>query len=67
MRKIQPLYMYATADCATATADGMPVNLREGEVWAGNDPVVLARPGLFCADPPGPRFPRRSVAVEGAL
>ena len=63
----QPLYVYATANCGTATTDGLGVNLREGDVWAGDDPLVVARPGLFCDEPPGPRFPRRSVAVEGAL
>ena len=63
MKKTQPLYVYATADCA-AGLDGIIVNLREGECWAGDDPLVLSRPGLFCAEPPGPRFPRRTVAPE---
>ena len=45
MKKIQPTYVYAVADCGTATADGIGINLREGDVWAGDDPLVLGRPG----------------------
>ena len=68
MKKITPdPYVYATGTCAAATADGMPVDLREGDVWAADDAFVLARPEFFAGTPPGPRFPRRSVAVEGAL
>ena len=61
--KKPPLYVYAVADCA-AGLDGIIVNLREGDVWAGDDPLVLSRPGLFSDTPPGPRFPRRTVAPE---
>lgn len=53
--------VYATADCGTATAEGLSVNLREGDVWAADDPLVKLRPGLFSETPPGPRFPRRTV------
>ena len=60
-------YVYATANCGTATADGIGVNLREGDVWDALDPLVLARPGLFSDTPPAPHFPRRTVrAVEQA-
>jgi hypothetical protein len=41
--------------------------LREGEVWAADDPLVLTHPGLFSDTPPAPAFPRRTVrAVEDA-
>ena len=58
-------YVYATGTCGTATADGIGIVLREGDVWAADDPLVLARPGLFADTPPAPHFPRRTVAVEG--
>ena len=32
MKKLERLYVYATADCA-AGLDGIIVNLREAEVW----------------------------------
>ena len=57
-------FVFATASCGTATADGLTVNLREGDVWAADDPLVLARPGLFSTEPPAPRFPRRTVAAS---
>jgi hypothetical protein len=60
-------YVYATATCGTATADGIGIVLREGDTWAADDPLVIARPGLFADTPPGPNFPRRTVhAVEPA-
>jgi hypothetical protein len=55
--------VYASATCAAATADGIPVTLVEGEPWASDDPFVVARPEFFSASPPGPAFPRRTVAV----
>ena len=57
--------VFSTANCATATADGIGVNLREGDCWDASDPLVIARPGLFSDTPPAPRFPRRTVAVGG--
>lgn len=59
-------FVYATATCATATADGIGIDLREGDVWAAEDPLVLARPGLFSDTPPAPYFPRRTVAKDDA-
>jgi|GEM_PF-4553392 len=60
-------FVYAVATCGTATADGIGVVLREGDVWAADDPLVLLRPGLFADEPPAPNFPRRTVpAVEPA-
>ena len=64
MKKIQAKYVFVSGSCGTATADGLGVDLHEGDVWAADDPLVLARPGLFCDEPPAPRFPRRTVAVE---
>lgn len=59
--------VFSTGTCATATADGIGYNLREGEVWAADDPLVLTHPGLFSDTPPAPAFPRRTVrAVEDA-
>ncbi len=58
------MYVFATATCATGTEDEIPVNLREGDVWAADDPLVLARPGLFSDTPPAPNFPRRTVRVK---
>ena len=63
MKKTPPLYVYGTGTCAAATADGMPVNLKEGEVWDAKDAFVIARPEFFADEPPGPWFPRRSVAA----
>jgi hypothetical protein len=54
-------YVYSTGTCGTADADGIGYNLREGECWAADDPLVLLRPGLFSDTPPGPNFPRRTV------
>lgn len=58
---------YATATCSAATADGMTVQMREGDVWDADDPFVVARPEFFSAFPPGPNFPRRTqLPVEQA-
>jgi hypothetical protein len=60
-------FVYATATCGTATTDGIGVNVREGDVWAAEDDLVLTHPGLFSDTPPAPNFPRRTVrAVEDA-
>jgi hypothetical protein len=55
--------VYAVATCASSTDDGIGVNLREGDVWAADDPFVRSHPGLFSDEPPGPRFPLRTVRV----
>ena len=56
-------FVYVAVSCATGTEDGSPVNLREGDVWAADDPIVRFHPDLFSAEPPAPSFPRRTVAV----
>jgi hypothetical protein len=61
------VYVYATANVGTADADGVGYNLREGEVWSADDPIVALHPGLFADTPPAPHFPRRTVAVEVAV
>jgi hypothetical protein len=62
-----PRFVYATANCGTATSDGIGIDLREGDVWDALDPIVLTHPGLFSDTPPAPNFPRRTVpAVEQA-
>jgi hypothetical protein len=53
--------VYVAVSCETDTEDGSPVSLREGDVWAADDPLVKDRPDLFCEHPPGPRFPRRTA------
>jgi len=58
------MYVYSTANCGTCDTQGVDINLREGDVWAADDPLVLARPGLFSDTPPAPNFPRRTVRVE---
>jgi hypothetical protein len=60
---MQTQYVYVSGTCGTATPDGLTVDLREGDVWAADDPLVLARPGLFSETPPPPYFPRRTVAA----
>ena len=46
-------YVFATGDCSTATRDGLTVHLQLGQVWAADDPVVLAHEhdGLFADEP----------------
>ncbi len=56
-------HVYAAANCATTTSEGLSVILREGDVWAADDPLTKLHPSLFSDTPPGPRFPRRTVAV----
>ena len=58
-------YVYATSNCGTDTAEGNPINLRRGDVFAADDPFCIARPDLFVADcrDVGPDFPRRTVAL----
>jgi len=56
--------VFAQTTAAVATADGVPVTVREGEAWDAADPLVKRYPGMF-AD--GPVKVRRSVAdVETA-
>lgn len=51
--------VYAAQSTTTVAPNGISVRLNRGEVWAADDPLVLARPGLFTpvADP------RRTVPV----
>lgn len=48
--------VYAVAQCGTEV-NGVTINLKPGDCWAADDPVVLQHPGLFQTDP----IPRRSV------
>lgn len=43
--------VFAASTCTTADAQGMIVRLTANEPWAANDPLVLARPGLFVSVP----------------
>lgn len=56
-------YVFCVVNCCTDTAVGDPVNLVAGQCWASDDPIVLERGDLFSVDPPGPRFPLRTVAA----
>lgn len=42
------VFAVATAGCG---ADGMTLQIREGDTWAADDPIVLANPGLFSSEP----------------
>ena len=43
--------VFAASDCVTADSQGLIVRLTANEPWAANDPLVLARPGLFVSVP----------------
>ncbi len=43
--------VFAASTCTTADSQGMIVRLTANEPWAANDPLVLARPGLFVSVP----------------
>ena len=43
--------VFAASTCTTADAQGLIVRLTANEPWAANDPLVLARPGLFVSIP----------------
>jgi hypothetical protein len=43
--------VFAASTCTTADAQGLIVWLTANEPWAANDPLVLARPGLFVSVP----------------
>lgn len=46
-------YVFAASSLSTADpATGLIINLVEGEVWASDDPLVVARPDLFTLNPP---------------
>lgn len=38
--------VFALRSC-TAEFNGLPVHVRQGEAWAGDDPFVLAHPDMF--------------------
>jgi hypothetical protein len=44
--------VYATGSTQVTTPDGGRYNVRRGEYWPADDPVVkAAKPGVFSADP----------------
>lgn len=44
--------VFALSTCTTTDpATGLIIRLREGELWAADDPFVKARPDLFGAQP----------------
>ena len=43
--------VFAASTCTTADSQGLIVRLTANEPWAANDPLVLARPGLFVSVP----------------
>lgn len=48
-----PGICYAASSLSTGNpANGVIINMVEGEVWAADDPFVLARPDLFTDSPP---------------
>lgn len=56
--------VFAASTCTTADAQGVLVRLTANEPWAANDPLVLARPGLFVATP---TVVRRTVAASAPV
>lgn len=60
-------YVFATATLSTSDpSTGLIVSLTEGEVWASDDPFVLARPTFFTNQPPRLRRTRPAPAIETA-
>lgn len=45
------MYVYALASMVVANPAGGTVRIREGDVWAADDPLVKARPALFSRTP----------------
>ena len=45
-REVRPPVVFANTTCGCGV-DGIPYSIREGEPWAGDDPLVEANPGLF--------------------
>lgn len=43
--------VYASADAAPAAPNGGTVQIRKGQHWAADDPVVKQYPDLFSSDP----------------
>ena len=43
--------VFAASTCTTADSQGMIIRLTANEPWAANDPLVMARPGLFVSVP----------------
>jgi hypothetical protein len=56
--------VFAAVNVGAVTEDGAAVTLVQGEPWAADDPFVKFHPDLFSSNPPAPRYPRRTVAVE---
>lgn len=45
------MYVYALASTVTANPAGGTIRIREGDVWAADDPLVKSRPDLFSSKP----------------
>ena len=58
----------AVTDSMVANGSRQPTVIRRGEAWDADDPVVVANPGLFSADPRRARMSqqRRDDVVEQA-
>lgn len=44
-------YVFARSTTSTGSGDGRVFQIREGEVWAADDPLVKANPDLFSDEP----------------
>ena len=55
--------VFAATSCATGNNGGF-VQLREGDAWAADDPVVIAHPGLFSDYPLNPRRSVPATVIE---
>lgn len=45
-------YVFALTDGVSSAPDGAVVTTARGQVWAADDPFVVARQDLFSAEPP---------------
>ena len=59
-------YVFARSDCSTVNSKtGLKIRIKSNEVWAADDPFVLANPGLF-SDVPSVVRRTESPVVESA-
>lgn len=58
--------VYAKQSCITHLPGGVPVRLREGDLWDADDPVVKTHPNLFSDEPTRINRTTRTPVVEQA-
>ena len=65
-RKDSPGVVYARSTTSIPTPHGVVIQLVAGEMWAGNDPLVVARPDFFTPAPLVKTSDRGWVVLEDA-